>query len=157
MAIPRAWSEQKVYFISGLAEGEGLNFAVSAEDINAVMRSQGSGPPSAKVFQDRVCEPARLYEGRNQANNGDLTQMDIDCNGDTDVTILVPDDQGAGVQALIDKNSDGEIDIVVEDTNRDGKWDVSYHDVNSDGLIDLVGYHPDGKITPSRFEKYAAR
>jgi hypothetical protein len=41
-------------------------------------------------------------------------------------------------------------------SNRDGKWDISFHDVDFDGIIDLVGYHPDGKITPSRYESYQA-
>ena len=58
--------------------------------------------------------------------------------------------------ALIDSNFDGKIDIVVDDINRDGNWDISFHDVDFDGIIDLVGYHPDGKITPSRYESYQA-
>ena len=52
--------------------------------------------------------------------------------------------------------NDGKIDIVVDDTDRDGKWDISFHDVDFNGTIDLVGYHPDGKITPSRYETYKA-
>jgi hypothetical protein len=57
-------------------------------------------------------------------------------------------------RALIDSNFDGNVDIVVYDTDRDGRWDISFHDVDFDGTIDLVGYHPDGKITPSRYETY---
>lgn len=56
--------------------------------------------------------------------------------------------------ALIDSNYDGKVDIIVEDLDRDGRWDISYHDVYFDGVIDLVGYHPDGDIVASRYEKY---
>ena len=49
------------------------------------------------------------------------------------------------------------MDIVIEDRDRDGKWDISFHDVDFDGRTDLVGYHPDGKLAASRYEKYAAK
>ena len=55
-----------------------------------------------------------------------------------------------------DSNFDGKIDIAVYDTDRDGKWDISFHDADFDGTIDLVGYHPDGEITPSSYETYKA-
>jgi hypothetical protein len=58
--------------------------------------------------------------------------------------------------ALLDSNFDGKVDIIVEDRDRDGKWDISFHDVDFDGLIDLIGYHPDGALAASRYEKYAS-
>jgi hypothetical protein len=70
---------------------------------------------------------------------------------------LVPDDKSKPVSAFLDSNLDGNVDIVVEDNNRDGKWDVSFHDVDFDGLPDLIGYHPDGALAASRYEKYARR
>ena len=56
---------------------------------------------------------------------------------------------------LIDTNSDGKNDIEIQDRNRDRKWDISYHDTNYDGRPDLVGRHPDGKVQPSYYDKYA--
>jgi hypothetical protein len=49
------------------------------------------------------------------------------------------------------------VDIEVDDLNRDGKWDISFYDTNFDGTFDLKGYHPDGELAASRYEKYAAR
>ena len=63
-------------------------------------------------------------------------------------------DKKQPIRALIDSNYDGKIDIIVEDIDRDGKWDFSYQDVDFDGWIDLVGFHPDGKIVPSRYERF---
>jgi hypothetical protein len=35
--------------------------------------------------------------------------------------------------------------------------DISFYDTNFDGTFDLKGYHPDGELAASRYEKYAAR
>jgi hypothetical protein len=136
------------------AEGEGLNFAVSVEEISTFVKSPSpSALPGQKAFQERFCEPARLFEGRNQAGDGDLVQIDSNCDGKADVSILVLDDKSEPIRAFIDSNFDDTIDIEVHDTNRDAKWDISFHDVDFDGSIDVVGYHPDGKLSPSRYER----
>ena len=70
------------------------------------------------------------------------------------MSFLTLDDRNRPIQALIDSNYDGKIDIIVEDRDRDGRWDISFHDIDFDGTIDLVGHHPDGKIVAARFERY---
>jgi hypothetical protein len=132
--------------------GEGLNFAVSLGDITAFLSSPNrqASPPS------NACEPTQLYEGRNQENTGELTQIDSNCHGKADISVLLLDDKSKPRMALIDSNFDGKVDIIVDDTDRDGKWDISFHDVDFNETIDLVGDHPDGKITPSRYESYEA-
>jgi S1-C subfamily serine protease len=133
--------------------GEGINFAVSVLDVvgflNMPNRSAAALPPACKAKQ--------LYSGRNRANDGHIVQIDSNCDGIADITILTLDDKSKPIRALVDSNYDGKVDITVEDTDRDGRWDVSFHDVDYDGKVDIVGYHPDGKIKPSRFEKYAWR
>ena len=86
-----------------------------------------------------------------------LIQFDANCDGKADASLFTPDDTSKPISALVDSNFDGNVDILVEDRNRDGKWDISFHDVDFDGLADLVGYHPDGKLAASRYEKYAAK
>lgn len=138
------------------AEGEGLNFAVSVGDVVSFLQSPigqngvlAPQPPSPKK-----CTPVRLYQGRNRSNDGSLVQIDTNCDGIADFSILTPDDTTQAILALIDSNYDGKTDIVVYDTDRDKRWDISFHDIDFDGIIDLVGYHSDGKIKPSRFVKY---
>ena len=46
---------------------------------------------------------------------------------------------------------------VVFDEDRDGKWDYSLWDTDLDGKPDMKGIHPDGKLQPSRYEKYQAK
>ena len=47
-----------------------------------------------------------------------------------------------------------EADFWVFDWDRDGRWDYSLISSKHDGKVDLIGYHPDGKVVPSRYEAY---
>jgi S1-C subfamily serine protease len=69
--------------------GEGLNFAVALNEISAFLNL-----PNAQVSSlSRTCKPTRLYQGRNQDNSGELTQIDSNCDGKADISILLPDDR----------------------------------------------------------------
>jgi S1-C subfamily serine protease len=134
--------------------GEGLNFAVSVKDVATFIATR----PERESERDKPgCKAALLYDGRDKANEGRLLLVDTNCDGRADATYWYPDDVSKPYQLLLDTNHDGKVDVIVEDTNRDGKWDISYHDTDHDGTIDLVGYHPDGKLQASRFERYASR
>lgn len=133
-------------------QGDAINFAVSVADVTAFLAADS---PNAVSTANAACTPVRLYEGVNRANDGKLIQIDSNCDGTIDVTFLTPNDRSKPISMLVDSNHDGKIDIIVEDTDRDGRWDTSYHDVDHDDMIDIVGHHPDGKLKPSRFEKYA--
>ncbi len=138
------------------APGENLNFAISVENVSAFLNSNNP-PPTAATSPKPACEARRLYEGRDQENTATLVNFDTNCDAKVDSSLFVPDNKSEPIQLLIDRNSDGTADITVQDTNRDGKWDISFHDVDFDGVTDLVGYHPDGQLAASRYEKYAAR
>jgi hypothetical protein len=86
-----------------------------------------------------------------------LVEFDTNCDGKADRLLFIPDDKSKPISALIDSNFDGRTDIEVDDINRDEKWDISFYDTNFDGTFDLKGYHPDGALAASRYEKYAAR
>src|SRR5262249_13130643 len=136
-------------------QGEGLNFAVSIGDIEKFLVETAKPLPS-KVSTAEKCKPKKLFDGRNKANDSHLTQIDSSCSGFSDFSLLTPDDKTQPILALIDSNHDKKIDIIVQDLDRDGRWDISYHDIDFDGTIDLIGYHPDGKLQASRYERYVA-
>ncbi|WP_315830970.1 serine protease [Bradyrhizobium prioriisuperbiae] len=133
-------------------QGENLNFAVSILDVQKFLSLPDSPPPQASK---KPCEMVKLYEGREQKNTAQLVQYDTTCRGKADFSLVKPDDTSQPIYILIDDNGDGRPDIRIEDRDRDGRWDISYHDVDFDGVVDLVGFHPDGKITPTRFVKYS--
>ena len=138
------------------AQGENLNFAVSVEDISTFLksRSQEAALPEAPK---QACTARQLYEGRNQENTAGLIQFDTNCDGKADRSLFIPDNKSKPIKALIDTNFDDRADIIIDDVNRDEKWDMSFYDTNFDGTFDLKGYHPDGELAASRYEKYAAR
>lgn len=119
-------------------------------DVQSFLSSSGAAFAKAPSS----CKPTKLYEGRDKSNIALLVQYDTNCDGRADYSFVSPDDPSKPLSAHIDTNFDGRTDISVEDRNRDGKWDISFHDVDYDGKIDLIGYHTDGKLTPTRFEKY---
>lgn len=134
-------------------QAEGVNFAVSVEDVLDFLRpSNDQAEPPSKSS----CDPVRLFDGRNKKNNGRLVLIDTNCDGIADVALVTPDDVNEPIQALIESKYDGKIDMIVDDFNRDGLWDVSFYDTQHNGSIDMVGFHPDGKIKASWFEKYDA-
>ncbi|HEY1541158.1 MAG TPA: serine protease [Xanthobacteraceae bacterium] len=158
--------------------GENLNFAVSVVDIApflAAATAQAaapptSEPPSAKAApaggaplkaapaSPSACKARVIYESKYDKSwkTGDDYKVGIDTNCDNvaDIVVVTPVDAKEPIRAMIDSNYDGKIDVIVEDTDRDGRWDISFHDTDFDGTIDLVGFHPDGKITPSRYVTY---
>ena len=120
------------------------------------MQSFLSSSGAAFAKAPSSCKPTKLYEGRDKSNIALLVQYDTNCDGRADYSFVSPDDPSKPLSAHIDTNFDGRTDISVEDRNRDGKWDISFHDVDYDGKIDLIGYHTDGKLTPTRFRKVCA-
>jgi S1-C subfamily serine protease len=134
-------------------QGEALNYAVSVGNVIDFLNA--SSPQASRLPASApACKPVKIFDGRNSTGNGQLVQIDSNCDGAADVSFVTPDDRSRPIQAQIDSNYDGKIDIIVEDRDRDGRWDISFHDIDFDGTIDLVGHHPDGKIVAARFERY---
>jgi S1-C subfamily serine protease len=134
--------------------GEGLNFAVSIVDVNTFL--QITQPNIQQAKRPSSCQTVKIYDGRDSQNVARLVQYDTNCDGKADYSFVTPDDMSKPISAHIDSNFDGKTDISVEDRDRNGTWDISFHDVDFDGRIDLVGYHADGKLNPTRFVKYVA-
>jgi S1-C subfamily serine protease len=112
-------------------EGEGLNFAVSVGEVEKFLKAAEGG-----AFEPQLA-----------------SATENSCKG-VKATLHVPDDKSKAVVFRVDTNNDGEVDGWVFDEDRDGKWDYSLWDTDFDGKPDMKGFHPDGKLEPSRYEKY---
>jgi len=134
--------------------GEGLNFAVSIEDIKRFLTR--SGNRIAQASKENECTTRKLSTFRSKQNDATITAYDIDCSGREGAELVLPDKPSEPFMFLVDRNGDGKPDVIVFDFKRVGRWDLSFWDEHFDGHWTLVGYHPDGTLIPSSFESFEA-
>jgi S1-C subfamily serine protease len=144
---------------SFMVGGQGLNFAVSVDELKRFLSSSGNRYASASGVQQknaasRECKVREIYNHPNKDDTVEIRGYDTDCDGKAELEVHKPYDVRKPISIVIDENKDGHPDQVIIDSDRDGKWDFSLHDTNFDGKWDLIGYHPDGAIKPSRYEPY---
>jgi S1-C subfamily serine protease len=140
-------------------DGEALNFAVSIGEVEKFLKAADGGAfePKLASATRKPCELKVLFEGRAPGNDAFIRNMDMYCTGKANATLHVPDDKAKPVVFRVDTNNDGKVDAWVFDEDRDGKWDYSLWDTDFDGKPDMKGIHPDGKLQPTRYEKYQAK
>ncbi|MDD3837287.1 MAG: serine protease [Phenylobacterium sp.] len=143
---------------SFLAEGEGLNYAVSGDDVKAFLAREGDrGALPAPVSDDAgtaACEGEVVGFWRKKDPPGDATFMDLDCDGEGDAVFFEPDDESEPFDVRVDVDGDGDVDTVLIDEDRDGAPDMGLYDVDDDPGPDLVGYFKDGEDEPYLWERY---
>jgi S1-C subfamily serine protease len=138
------------------AQGEGLSFAVSVDNVKQFLsRSDNRTAETAVVAKKAGCVAQAFAKFRNKANNATVTPYDLLCTGKTNSEYIVPDMPTDPILLRVDRNGDGNGDVVFFDLKRRGKWDVSWWDEDYSGHWSLVGYHDDGTLKPTRFESYA--
>jgi len=160
---PLLSDEAKVMGINSfISQGEGLNFAVSIDSLKHFISQDGNRYASvvskstteASTAGGGKCEASVLGERRNETNNATEVLYDNNCDGKADAYLSLPDDPKKERSLSISTRHNGEIDAVIVDFDNNGKWDESYWDIDGDGKIDLIGYHDNGELDPSRYEKY---
>jgi S1-C subfamily serine protease len=136
--------------------GEGLNFAVSVDDVKRFLLRTSNPVASATNSEKNIeCKPKVLSKYRSSDNSSSITSFDMFCNGRASGEYVVPDKPGAAVFLRVDRNGDGKADVIFFDLKRSGRWDISWWDDKYTGQWSLVGYHDDGTLKPSRFESYS--
>jgi S1-C subfamily serine protease len=132
-------------------EGEGLNFAVSVDNVRKFLAEPAK--PMPQTSEDS-CEPKEMSHFRNKENNAAVIAYDLNCSGTTNANYIVPDRKTDAIMLTLDRNGDGRPDVIFFDFKRRGKWDLSFWDAKFEGRWTLVGYHDDGSLTPTRYERY---
>jgi S1-C subfamily serine protease len=140
------------------AAGEGLNFAVSVADVRRFLARSGNRLAEGKSapLPKSECVPKEVSQWRTKENDATVIGIDFTCTGKIDAILLYPDDKSQAVLLKMDRNHDGNADVVFFDFKRRDKWDMSWWDESFDGHWTLVGYHDDGSLKPTRFESYEA-
>jgi len=137
-------------------KAEGLNFSVSVDEVKKFIARRG-GDVAQSNEPAAVGETCKLKEiSRFRSKEGDATVIAYDtlCSGRANANYIIPDNKTDAIKYLVDRNGDGKPDVIYFDMKQLKRWDVSFWDEKFDGHWTLVGYHPDGKITPSSFESY---
>jgi hypothetical protein len=138
------------------ADSENLNFSVSIDEVKKFLARKGDrsiqSDETAKA--KTVCQLRELSRFRNGKNNATIIAYDTKCTGRANANYIIPDAKTASIMYEVDRNGDGRPDVIFFDLKQQKKWDISFWDEKFEGHWTLVGYHPDGKITPSSFESY---
>jgi len=143
-------------------DGEGLNFAVSVDNVKSFLSQTENryanriASPPTEMSAKSNCEITTLANWRSTDPIGNSSSLDFDCDGKSDGVIVVPDTQTEGIMLLVDADLDGKTDTVLIDSDRDNHADFGLYDTNSDGDTDLIGYFKDGDSKPFRYEAYPA-
>ncbi len=142
------------------SSGEGMNYAVSADDVRLFLERGGNRMASAARKKDEPskaavdnCEPKVLKAFRGDDKKSDRSLLDLTCDGRPEAVLVIPDDVSKPIETHLDTNGDGKIDFVLVDENRDGNLDFQIADTNGDGKPDIVGFYRNGEDTPYRYER----
>ncbi|HEY9217738.1 MAG TPA: S1C family serine protease [Phenylobacterium sp.] len=147
-----------------VGDGEGLNYAVSGDDVRAFLARSGdrveSQPKSASKAKgpDGSCQ-SKILESWDETEpfKGEAGLVDFDCDGKGDVIMLAPLKKSDPVLMMFDDNGDGEIDTILYDENHDGDPETALYDTDFDQKPDMVGYYKKGESEPFRFERYTPK
>jgi S1-C subfamily serine protease len=137
-------------------EGEGLNFAVSVDEVKTFLARSGdrmAKPAVSKASKKKTCELRELGSSRSEKDHGLYTEFDADCDGKSDFLMFEPDDQKEGVSYFSDEDENGKIDTIIHDGDRDGNFDFALYDTDGDGESDVRGDYKNGEDEPYRLER----
>jgi hypothetical protein len=141
-------------------EGEGLNFAISADDVRSFlartadrMTQRPRAPSAARAAAAKQCEMKILETERSEDPAGEKRWLDFTCDGEVDGVMMVPDDAKEPQFYVIDNDGNGKADEVLLDRDRDGAAEFSAYDTDEDGKWDLVGYYRPGEDDPYRYAR----
>lgn len=154
------------------AGGEGLNFAVTVDEVRvfvqdyrdrleASTRERPVATPATSVTSKPAaskrnpgCEDKVLYEGPNEAGTGNVLRMDRNCDGRADAVAVFPYDKSKPFITDMDLNFDGRVDLRLVDEDRNGYPEYGFFDTDFNGTWDSIGYFRQGELKPYRYEPY---
>lgn len=143
---------------SFVSDGEGLNFAVSAEDVKAFLAAttDRAAPPPEKRIPDG-CKEVTLAEEPSKDPKGTYFLIDETCDGEGDYTLFEPKSKRDPLLYMFDDDEDGKIDTLLYDEGWDGDFDLGFYDTDGDEEPDMRGLFRDGDDEPYLLERLAKK
>jgi S1-C subfamily serine protease len=133
------------------SNAEGLNFAVSVEEVKNFIARKGDRVIKKQVANKPKCEPKVLYDGRTDKNNARLVEYDSTCSGKKNIDFVYPDNVKEPFLARVFRRDASKVDAIIYSYKRDEKWNLSYWDNDFDGTWNTVGLHPNGDLFPASY------
>jgi S1-C subfamily serine protease len=130
---------------------EGLNFAVSVEDVKSFL-ARGHDRAAARQVA-KTCEWKDVGVEDWQDPKGKATLIDTDCDGEADATLLEPKSRREPDVLMRDESGHGKYDSFYFDQNRDGHPEWALYDTDNDGKLDMKAEFRNGEDEPYRWEK----
>ncbi len=140
------------------AGGEGLNYAVSIEDVKIFLKQEGNTyAKRVESVEDRLSKKFNVHVlkvtkvdylkkgqkndvmvvyDQNNNNIADSIAVDIGSTSFFEIFIYDKDENGMPERMTIDTTKSGKPNIYLADTNNDGKYNVRGYDDDEDGKID---------------------
>src|SRR4029077_3739414 len=95
------------------AAGEGLNFAVSVDEVKKFLaRPESRVAQKSRDDKAANCTPKELSQFRNKENNATIISYDLFCTGKDTGERVIPDDQTQAIFLRMDRNGDGRADVI---------------------------------------------
>lgn len=138
---------------SFVGEGEGMNYAVAAEDVKSFLaRNEDRVATPSRASADS-CEAVAVKERATTDPKGVQKLVDTDCDGEGDTVMTVPDSKRHPITIWVDDDGDGKLDTMYFDDRHDGSFDTALYDTDGDGKPDMRGEFRNGEDEPYRWEK----
>jgi S1-C subfamily serine protease len=157
---PLLSSEGKLLGVNAFssAELDSIHYAVSANEVIALLATPGdqtpSSSPSKSIVLDQLCDTDVVQEFRNEKKKIRVQLFDLNCDGKIDTKFIRPDDENEPFTLSIDGSDSEFAKAVLFDENRDGNWDYALFDLDGNKSAELIGYYKEGEDEPYRYEKY---
>ena len=140
---------------SFVGDGEGLNYAVSAEDVKSFLARTDDRMVRTRnaAAGDETCEPVMISERPTSDPKGVERLVDTDCDGKGDAILSVPASKRHPTTVWVDDDGDGKLDTMYFDEGHDGSFESALYDTDGDGKPDVRGFFRKGEDEPYRWEK----
>jgi S1-C subfamily serine protease len=134
--------------------GEGLNYAVSADDVKAFLARSGDRLVKPEDKKPAACESETvLEEGDYDDPKGKYYLIDDNCDEAEDYVLIEPTDAKEPILLMFDEDGNGKVEMLIVDQGRDGKPDLVLYDTDEDDKPDLRGEYRNGEMEPYRVER----
>jgi S1-C subfamily serine protease len=131
--------------------GEGLNYAISSDEIQNFLNSKGNKVSSKRPLWGDLKIKYYIEYDRNKDGIVDLVAVDIDGDKKPDMWIFDDNQDNRPDYVGFDTNGNGKVDCIARDLDGDGFPETYEFDTNGDGKIDLYGIDDDKDYKIDRY------